>query len=407
MDRTTLTSRWTAALLAAVSISATVVVAACGGGGGDSTSDGNSSRWALGPVEGFGSVIVGGVRYDDSNAIVEDEDGTTSVRGGAGLKLGMMVQVSADAPASGASAARARHIRFGSDVIGPVQQINAAGNTLNVLGQKVLVTSSTVFDAAITGGLGGLAMGNVIEVHGLLDIPNGQIVATRIEPKTGTTFYRLRGVVKSLDTTAKTFKIGTETISYASLPAVQVPAALANERIVRVRLNTTQTAGAWVATRLALGARVPDGDVQIEVHGVITVFTSTTSFEINGLKVDASRAKLPSDTSGIKLGARIEVEGHLVNGVLVGDEVEVCDDERRGGGFPRGVELHGTISGLNKTDKVFMLRGITVSFAGAASAPVVYRKGSEADLADGKRVEAKGVLSADRTRMNALVIEFE
>lgn len=418
MDRMHLNkSRWAAPLFAAFSISAAVLVAACGGGGSDGggSSQGTAQRWAMGPVEGFGSVIVGGIRYDDSNAVVEDEDGTSSTRGGAGLKLGMMVQVSADAPASGASSAQARHIRFGDEVLGPVQAIDAATTTLTVLGQKVVVTATTVFDSAISGGFAGLKTGDVIEVHGILDSANGRIIATRIEPKAGATTYRLRGVVKSLDATAKTFKIGSETISYASLATV--PAGLADDRIVRVRLNTTQVSGAWVATRLSLGERKPDdqNEAEVEIHGVISAFTSITAFEVDGNKVDASKARMPADTSGIKLGARVEVEGARVDGVLVATKVELRDEDDHsgsgsgsgGGSLPRGVELHGAVSDLKTADKTFTLRGLTVSYAGAASAPVRFRDGTEADLANGKLVEVKGALSADRTKLNATDIEFE
>ena len=129
------------------------------------------------------------------------------------------------------------------------------------------------------------------------------------------------------------------------------------------------------------------------------MFTSATNFEISGLKVDAANASFPDGQTGVVLGARVEVHGTVTNGVLVATKVEI--EERRAA--PRELELRGTLGNLNATDKTFALRGVTVWFGGT----VVYRDGTEATLANDKRVEVKGVLSADRTRLEARRIEFK
>jgi Domain of unknown function (DUF5666) len=280
-----------------------------------------------------------------------------------------------------------------------VGTIDTAASTVQVLGQTVLVTTSTVFDSSLAGGLSALTAGAVVEVHGILDPANGRIVATRIEPKTAATAYKIRGAIAGLDTTAKTFTINGQLISYASLPAANVPAGLTNGQIVRVRLQTTQVSGAWVASALRGGVRLPDNNREAEVEGAITVFTSATSFEISGLKVDATNASFPDGQTGVVLGARVEVHGTVTNGVLVATKVEI--EERRAA--QRELELRGTLSNLNATDKTFALRGVTVWYGGT----VVFKDGTEATLANDKRVEVKGVLSADRTRLEARRIEFK
>ncbi|MEZ5738630.1 MAG: hypothetical protein R3E68_03630 [Burkholderiaceae bacterium] len=75
---------------------AAFLLAGCGGGsevlGPGSGGTGTSvTTTAVGPISGFGSVIVNGVRYDDSLARVSDERGTTLSR--SQLRLGMMVQI--------------------------------------------------------------------------------------------------------------------------------------------------------------------------------------------------------------------------------------------------------------------------------------------------------------------------
>ena len=192
------------------------LVAACGGGGGsDATAPGATpSSFSSGVISGFGSVIVNGVRWDDSSASVTDDDGNRKSR--SDLKLGMTVEVDGGPVNKSAATGVAMAIRYGAETLGPVTSVDTAASTLVVLGQTVEVTASTVFGESITGGLAGIAAGAVVEVHGLYDAAAAKVVATRIEVKTGVTEYRLRGTLGALDTTAKTFQIGSETISYAS-----------------------------------------------------------------------------------------------------------------------------------------------------------------------------------------------
>lgn len=398
-------SGWRATLAAALT-TATAVVAlvACGGGGGDAgttpapggdTTTANS--YTLGTISGFGSVIVGGVRFDDSNATIEDEDGN-SFRS-SDLKLGMRVQLDARSVDHATATGVAQRIRFGSEIVGPVGTIDTTASTVVVLGQTVVVTTATIFDSSLSGGLAALTAGAVIEVHGILDETTGKVTATRIEPKPAATFYRLRGKVSEYNATAKTFKIGSELISFAS--TINVPPTLANGRIVRVQLLTVPVAGAWVANRIGLGVRGPaEGISDAHVEGAITAFTSTSAFEVNGLKVDATSAAFPDGTTGLALGARVEVTGTVNNGVLVATKVELDD---HGGHGPRLLELHGPIASIDTTAKTFALRGVTVWYGGT----VTYKDGTEADLAVNRRVEVYGRLSTDRTRLEATRIEIK
>ena len=395
---------WRVALATATAIGATALLVACGGGGTDAaTTPGATpaaaSTYTQGAISGFGSVIVGGVRFDDSTASVADEDGNSRSR--SDLKLGMMVEVDAGTVDRAAASALALRIRLGSEVVGPVGTIDTVASTVQVLGQTVLVTTSTVFDETLAGGLSALRAGAVVEVHGILDPARSRIVATRIEAEAGATAYKLRGAIANLDTTAKTFTINGQLISYAGLALGGVPSGLSNGQIVRVLLQTTQVGGAWVATALRGGLRLPEVTRrEAHVEGVISAFTSTSSFQINGLQVDASGATFPDGTAGIVLGARVEVEGVVTAGVLVASKVEI--EERRTLG-ERALELRGELGNLNTTDKTFALRGVTVWYGGT----VEYRDGTEATLVNGRRVEVRGVLGSDRTRLQARRIDFK
>ena len=384
---------------------AVAVLTACGGGGSDSAAADTRSAFAAGPITGFGSVIVNGVRFDDSSASVTDDDGTS--HRSSDLRLGMMAEVSGSGITDDGSGARskARSIRFGSEIVGPVQSIAPDGKSLVVLGQTILITATTLFDDRLAGGLAGLTAGSsVVEVHAQINATTGAYTATRIEPKSNPLFFKLRGAVSGIDKTARTFKIGagTDVISYAAIAAT-VPAALDNGLIVRVKLQTTQVGGQWIASKVESGVRRVDDHDEAELKGTITAttFAVDKKFSVNGIPVDAAGASFPKGTAGIVLGARVEVKGRAVNGTIIATRVQVeSDDDRDRGEF----ELHGTISALNAIAKTFVLRGITVSFAGAG---IEYRKGTSANLVDGRNVEVKGIRSADGTQLTATRISFE
>ncbi len=385
---------------------AAAVLAGCGGGGSSgSASPEARSSFASGPITGFGSIIVNGVRFDDSSASVSDDDGNS--RRSDDLRLGMVADVTGSAITDDGSGSRskARSIRFGSEIVGPVFSVAADGKSLVVLGQTVQVTATTLFDDRLAGGLGGLVAGtSVVEVHGLIDAATGAYIATRIEPESNPLVFKLRGAVSNIDKTARTFRIGagTETISYAAIAAT-APAALDNGLMVRVKLQTTPVAGQWAATAIDSGVRRLDDHDEAELKGTITAtsFGVDKKFSVNGLPVDASNATFPKGTAGIVLGARVEVKGSAVNGVILATRVQPeSDDDRRSEGF----ELHGSISALDATAKTFALRGLTVDFSGTG---IEFKKGTAANLANGRNVEVKGVLSSDGTRLSAVRINFE
>lgn len=385
--------------VAALLLAGAALLSACGGGG-DSSSAPTESATAFveGPISGFGSIIVNGVRYDDSVAAVLDDDDVSHGRDA--LKLGMMVAIDATQVDRAAGSGQALRIRFGSEIVGPVESVDAAAGTLRLLGQTVRITTTTVFDDSLGGGLGALTVGRVLEVHALFDAASGQYVATRVEDDDDARRYRLRGTVANLDTTARSFTLGGALVSYAALPPAEVPAGLANGQRVRVQLQTTPVAGQWVAAALRSGQRKLADRDDAELQGTITAFTSTAAFEVNGVPVNAASARFPDGSAGVVLGAAVEVDGHMLDGVLVAHEVEI---ESRHGAERADFELHGAISALDSGNQTFMLRGVRVSYAGNP----VYEDGSAAQLADGRRVEVKGQLSADRSVLQARKIDFE
>ena len=376
-------------------------VLALGGCGGGVDSGGTGapakSASASGPITGFGSVIVNGVHFDDSSASITDTDGTVHSRDE--LKLGMTTSIRGSALVVNSTGTRstATSIVFGSAILGPVDNIDTLAKTLIVLGQTVDVTPTTVFDSSLTGGLAALSVGDVVEVYALFDALNKHYSATRIERKTSVSTYRLRGVVSNLDTTTQAFNIGSQRISYAGVPASDVPTAFANGRVVLVQLQIAPPGGVWLAIRLRDGVRPLDDQDETRVEGLISDFTSSTQFSVDGVSVNASQARVTGNTA-LGLGIRVAVEGTASVGALVASRVQIkteTDVENE------GFELDGAISTIDTANKNFVLRGVTVNYSSSE-----FPDGTISDLAVGKFVEVNGTLSADSTGLQAIRIRF-
>jgi Domain of unknown function (DUF5666) len=381
-----------AALLATFLVTA---LAACGGG----VDSGGTGTYASGPITGYGSIVVGGVHYDESAALVLDDAGTP--RSAADLKLGMVTEIQASAPMGSASmpTATAMAVRFRSELVGTVGMVDAASGTLTVLGQTVKVGATTVFDAALVGGLAALHVGDVIEVYGQFDALSRRYVASRIEPRPNATQYKLRGLVTALDPVAHTLVIGGQTLGYAGVSPLP---GLAIGQILRVLFNPLPVGGHWVATAIEVGTRhVPDRD-HAKVEGRITAFSSSASFEVDGIPVRTdSSTRFPDGTSGIVLGAQVEVGGRTRNGWLEASTVALDDDATVG---TERFELSGSIQSLDTLAQTFVVRGFTVHW----SATTRFETGTSASsLRNNRKVEVKGALSADGTRLEASFVHVE
>lgn len=337
----------------------TALLPACGGGTDVAgVSSGGTGSYTSGVIVGLGSVIVNGIRYDDSAASV-NFDGSASTA--AALQLGMVVRIQGSAltpatVAGGLATATASSIACGSEWKGPVADIDTTGGTFTLLGQTVHVLATTVFP---NGRFDSLTAGQYAEVYGFLNPADGSLQASRVEVESSAPDrYRLSGVIANLS--ASSFELGTARIDHAT---ASQPPGLQNGQLVRVELQTTQTGGAWVATEVTLVDHSDDLDDQdeAEIEGAITAFTSSTRFSVNGIPVDASRITPPA---GLALGVRVEVEGTVRSGVVIASEMDIkTDDEVEAQGF----EFHGPISALDTVARTFVIHGYTLHYDDATA----------------------------------------
>lgn len=316
------------------------ILTGCGGGGGST----GTTSFASGTITGFGSVILDRkTRIDDSAAKIrsDDDDDANAIHDKSELKLGMHIEVEAGDITDDSSGrhSKASEIRFGSELVGPIDAVNATASTFTVLGQTVKVDpTTTIFDNSISGGFSPALVNMVVEVHGLFDSASKTYTASRVEAKAATQpTFKIRGAIDTINVNGTTITIGSETIS---LDLIAPLPKLSAGDIVRVKVKTPKVGSAWVAISIKSGVRKMEDHDEAEIKGAVQHFTDKSKlFDVNGTSVDAKNvASMPSITDG----DFVEVEGSIVNGVLVATKVELEDTNTAGAGE---FEFHRKITG--------------------------------------------------------------
>jgi hypothetical protein len=255
--------------------------------------------------------------------------------------------------------ATALTVRYASALVGPVTAALDPGclpsACIKVMNQTVLVSSSIEQPASV-------AVGDVVEVYGLIDATTGVYTATRINSlPLSTSPYKIAGTVAAVYNAGgvKTVIMGqpgaTMALDFSALPSDQVPAALvsglhgvrarvwfnAAHEVSRIRLDTPLVEDEDEARLEGLVSQLPDGD-----H----------IMRIDGAPVDVS-AISATDLAGVSLGQRVRADGRLLNGTLIAIEYYA------GAALTvEDTELHGPISALDTTAYTFTLRGVSVVY---------------------------------------------
>lgn len=350
-------------------------LSACGGGGGGSASSSGTptATTTAGPITGFGSVIVNGVRYSETSASVDSDDDASYAR--SKLQLGMVVEIEGDVNSDGVTG-KARAIRARSETEGTITAIDTTAKTLTVLGQIVAVNTQTVFSGGPTQ-FTDLQVNDIVEIHGLR-IDATHVTATHIEKVTALT-NKIRGTVSALDTAAKTFLLnGTLTVNYAG---TTLPTGVQNGSFVKVLATTDPVANVLQATRITTSGRESNeshtAGQHSEIKGAVTDFTAISDFKINGVKINASGA---TGTSNIAAGTVLEIKGSFNSaGVLVATKVKAESDVQANEAY----ELKGPITDFVSSSN-FKVKGVLVD-----AHTVTLTAGT---LSNGLYVEVKGAM---------------
>ncbi|HZX49299.1 MAG TPA: DUF5666 domain-containing protein [Nitrospirota bacterium] len=331
-----------------------LAVTSCGTSSGDNDYAGGGiggTGISVGKITAAGgtSVDVNGVAFDTTNA-------TVTLDGAAGdqnnLKVGMIVKVDGTFHPDRTTGI-AVNIDFKDILEGPVASVGSMDTVTNtvaieVLGQTVIVDSSTYFDnfsdhdgngtVDLTEFMNDIVAGNVVEVSGFVDA-DGIIYASYISLKSMTfedygSEIELKGIITALNEIPGTFIIGRLTIEFSLDTDFEHMTFddLRDGLYVEVKGDGGFSDGVLIASKIELeddGYHFEDNH-EFKVEGYVTAILLTEGkFNLAGQTVRIIATTQYKDGSivdiaDIKVNMKLEVEGTVdALGVLVADSIKV------------------------------------------------------------------------------------
>jgi len=345
----------------ALSAAIALTLVACGGSSGGLAGIGGSGFISSGTISGFGSVIVNGVKFETGSATFDVDGNLDGAEGD--LAIGMVVNVSGSIDADGINGI-ATSISFDDELQGPVSALSVPDldgitRTFIVLDTTVIINSgSTTFDISGENNVppgaifnfDTIADNNNVEISGFFNSA-GNLLATRVELKNvafdTNSIVEVKGNISNVINT--TFTIGSLIIDASTAILDDLPNGLVDGQLVEVKGTFTIATNTINATKVeAEDDSVDDAD-EFELEGLITDFTDiNTDFKVNGIPVNASNATFEpaSLSSTLKDDLRVEVEGAIVNGILVATEIKLEDGN---------IKVHANIGTIDVPGNSFTL----------------------------------------------------
>ena len=332
-------------------------LAGCSGGGGGAAPAAGTGTVNSGVITASGNIAVNGVFYNVSSAniIIDGLPGKKS-----DLQVGMVVTVRGifDNFTSHAIRRTATSVEYTSNFQGPVDCVNILNNSLTIMGQQVLVSTTppnqTVFanfssTRIIFANVSTVTKLNphlspqfasnppsplnpqptlysMVKVSGFSNDING-FQATRIEllaqaVDLTTSFpIGIMGTANNVDPIGMAFTIGNLSIDYSQMNQVYVPIHFASGQFISVKgFSSDYSPGnapslSVIAPRSIFtineGAAAQQGD-HVTVEGFVSGLSGTT-FKVGGTTVSAATISL----KGITNSVMVEVEGTFNNGILI------------------------------------------------------------------------------------------
>lgn len=375
----------------------TVLLAAACGGGGDSTLAGvGSGGTGFGVTTGFGSLIVDGMRHDDSAASYwsEQEQGSAMALAPTGATVGQSVEFSYDGNGN------IRSALISPELVGSVTAVGA--NSVTLLGTRVFINTDAAL-APVTRLVGYASLADIkvadrIEVHGLLKTDSQGVVsvqATLIVLQAPAAGLRLTGYVTQYNAGAGTFVIGVNSVKVGAALISPAGAALADGELVTV-WSASEPVGNNISASVIRVKGLAGVSQNVTLSGPISSFVSAASFKVRNLTVDASQAQIAP--SGATLGADKYV---VVVGTFDASSNKVSASRVTvfTAAAPTKVELHGTVANFVSASS-FTVRGVVLDASAAT-----FSGGAAAQLANGVYVEVHGTVVNNVVQASSVAIQ--
>jgi hypothetical protein len=315
-----------------------------GSGTGGIEGTGIRSIVSNGVITGLGSIIVEGVEYALNTSGIEGtglNKTTITVNGQPGtaadLVVGEVVTLTATA-GSDTAHANAVSVIYDTDIQGPIEAVINNGSHLTILGQLVDLDAEETWK-----------VGDTVAVSGFRNADSVWL-AKRITPVNSGSLV-VSGIVKNVDTTAKTLAIGTLSVDYSGATLRNFagdPQVGVNVRVTGSRRNDA-TLQANTVVRLDPALPGAEGD-SAYIEGWVTDLTSRQEFDVNNHHVVTSASTLFGPSSGVTLSTAsfVQVSGlRRADGGVDAFNVNVCNMS----------PISGTTATLMRNGKVLLLGG--------------------------------------------------
>jgi len=313
------------------------LLTSCGSSGGDTTAGIGGTGITQGKITGFGSIFVNGIEFETGQSQFEVDGDTTLNEGD--LRIGMVVRITGDVGSDGLTG-DAENVEYDDDIQGPISSITAA-----VDGRRTL----TIFDKTISIDDTTTSYENTdfdsIKINDIVEVSGFQTSATELDA----TYVKMTGVfavgedveLKGTisDLNSNSFKFGSITITYNIDTEIEDGLTLDDTLFVEVE-GELLSATSILAKEIEAENKddFEDGD-EISLQGVINNLQGDL-FVINGQQVDASNAEFSPDNAVLANGLNVEVEGNIVEGVLIAEEIELREGEAKLQAFVFSVDLN-------------------------------------------------------------------
>ena len=312
-------------------------LSACGSSGDDTSAGIGGTGITQGEVTAFGSIFVNGIEFDTNQSQFDIDGDTTATE--SGLSIGMVVSVSGKIDDNGLTG-RADQVVYNDDIQGPITAITTVSDsqkTLSIFDKTVLIDEAkTRFNGT---NFDNIDVNDIVEVSGFNSSANtiSASFVRKIGEYPSAKTIQLKGTITSLATNS--FKLGGITIEIDNQTNIETPnGILSDGQSVDVK-GKLQSLTTVLATKVALEENKFEEGTEVNLQGIISDFNSSSDFMVSDQAVNASGASLSPTSLTLTDGVNVEVEGEIVNGILVAEKIELREGKIRIKGFISNIDL--------------------------------------------------------------------
>jgi len=256
---------------------------------------------SIGRVTNTNNITVNGNSYDINRAVITVDGITVD---DSALNIGMVVEVNANLLEK---INTANSVAYEKTLVGSID--SKTPNTLQVMGQTVIIDGHTVFNKS---SLASLDLNQVIEVSGYRNHLN-EVYATFITPDDHHNAFKALGIIDSIDADNFSFTLGDLTVNYQTAHVESVPVIGRQVSVQGLPDNYQPIPPHLIANRIVSIPTESKPHQPIELEGIVTTFDSISHFTISHVIINATHTNTfeGGSRSDIKPGILLEAEGTI------------------------------------------------------------------------------------------------